>query len=116
MRRYTQMAKPLTVTIPHQIGKAEARKRIETGFADLATKMGGSGVKFANVQQNWQNDRLHFAANVAGQKISGRLDVLEDSVKMEIDLPMILAAIGNAIRGKVQEQGRILLEDKTKKD
>ena len=27
------MANPITVSIPHQLGRAEARRRIETGFA-----------------------------------------------------------------------------------
>lgn len=109
------MANPLTITIPHQIGKAEAKRRIETGFGDLAKKMAAGGLPFANIQQSWSEDRMSFAAKAAGQQITGRLQVLDDAVKMEIDLPMILAAIGNAIRGKVQEEGRILLEDKSKK-
>src|SRR5690349_3662686 len=37
-----RMAPPLIVSIPHQLGRAEARRRIETGFAKIAQLLPGS--------------------------------------------------------------------------
>ena len=35
------MARPVSVTIPHNLGKAEARKRIETGFGQIRQNLLG---------------------------------------------------------------------------
>ncbi len=105
------MAKPLTVTIPHQLGAAEARRRIETGFADLTAKLPGGAAK---VDQHWDGDRLTFAALVAGQDIRGTLDVLADNIRMDIVLPGLLGMLAGKIGGKLKQEGQILLENKKK--
>ena len=39
------MTTPLRISIPHQLGRAEARRRIATGFSKLATQLpGGANV------------------------------------------------------------------------
>lgn len=105
------MSKPLTVTIPHNLGAAEARKRIETGFADLTAKLPGGAAK---VDQSWEGDRLTFAALVAGQDIRGTLDVLADSIRMDVVLPGLLGMLAGKIGGKLKQEGQILLDDKRK--
>ena len=103
------MAKPLTVTIPHQLGAAEARRRIEAGFADLTAKLPGGAAK---IDQSWDGDRLTFAAIVAGQDIRGTLDVLADAVRVDIILPGILGMLAGKIGGKLKQEGQLLLEKK----
>jgi hypothetical protein len=103
------MGKPITVAIPHQLGRAEARRRIEEGFSRLAAQLGGG---LAQVHKSWSGDQLQFAARALGQSLSGRLDVLDDQVRMELDLPPFLALIADRIRGRVQTEGRLLLEKK----
>lgn len=103
------MSKPLTVTIPPQLGAAEARRRIESGFADLTAKLPGGAAK---VDQSWEGDRLTFAALVAGQDIHGTLDVLADSIRMDIILPGILGLLAGKISGKLKQEGQLLLEKK----
>lgn len=105
------MAKPLIVSIPHQLGVAEARKRIEDGFADLTAKLPGGAAK---VEQRWDGDRMSFAALIAGQDIRGHLDVLADSIRMEVLLPGLLGMLAGKIGGKLKQEGQVLLEDKRK--
>jgi len=106
------MARPVSVNIPHSLGKDEARRRIEEGFGRMRQQMvGGMGAMLA-FQERWEGDRLHFEGGGLGQKVSGRLDVLPDSVRVEIDLPEILAAIADKIAGRVQSEGQKLLEKK----
>ena len=105
------MAKPVTVSVPHMLGRDEARRRIAEGFGQIQQQMtGGMGV--VNCQQRWEGDRLHFEASALGQKMTGRLDVSEDSLGIEIDLPEILAALADRIAGKLKETSRKLLEKK----
>ena len=104
------MSKTITVSIPHDLGKAEARRRIEEGFGKLGAQMGGEGLM--SVTRAWEGDRLSFAAKVLGQGITGRLDVQDKLVRMEVDLPNVLGMIANKIKGRLQKEGHLLLEKK----
>lgn len=103
------MTKPITVNIPHQLTRAEAHRRIDEGFASLGEQLGG---KLAQVDKSWNADRLEFAAKVMGQAITGRLDVMDEAVRIEVDLPPFLAMIAGKVKGKLQQQGQLLLEKK----
>jgi hypothetical protein len=100
----------VTVNIPHSLGKDEARRRIEEGFGRMRQQMvGGLGAMLA-IHERWEGDRLHFEGGSLGQKLTGRLDVFADSVRVEIDLPEILAAIADKIAGRLKTEGQKLLE------
>jgi hypothetical protein len=107
------MAQPITVTIPHRLGKAEARARIEAGFGQLENQIAGASL--ASFNKAWSGDKLSFSANALGQQIAGRIDVDEREVRLEIDLPAFLAGMADAIAGKLKRQGALLLEDKSRK-
>lgn len=103
------MSKPVTVTIPHQLGVAEARRRIEEGLGQLGSQIpGGMG----QLRQSWSGDRLDFSAQAMGQTIAGHLTVLADKVHMEVLLPGFLAMMAGKLKGRLQQQGQILLEKK----
>jgi hypothetical protein len=104
-----RMATPITVTIPHQLGRAEARRRIEAGFAKLILQVPGSGS--AN-SERWEGDRLTFAAGVMGQRIAGVIDVLDTAVTMEIELPDLLGMIAGGLKDRLQKAGTLLLTKK----
>jgi len=103
------MSKPVTITLPHQLGVAEARRRIDEGFGQLLSQTGGM-VK--DVNKSWAGDALTFSAQAMGQPISGVLTVFAASVRMEIVLPGLLGMIAGKITGAVKKQGQLLLEKK----
>ena len=104
------MSRPVSVNIPHALGKEEARRRIAEGFGRLRSQITGSlGVMFT-FRERWEGDRLHFEGGTLGQNLTGRLDVLADSVQIQLDLPEILAAIADRIASKLQTEGKLLLE------
>lgn len=106
------MARPVTVTIPHALGKDEARRRIEEGFGRLRQQMTSGMGAMLSFQERWEGDRLHFEGGGLGQKMTGRLDVRADAVEIQVDLPEILAAIAEKITGKLKTEGQKLLEKK----
>jgi putative polyhydroxyalkanoate system protein len=106
------VARPVTVNIPHKLGKQEARRRIDEGFGRLRQQMTGGVAGMVTFQERWEGDRLHFEGSGLGQKMTGRLDVLPDSVRVEVDLPEILAAMADLITGRLQKEGQKLLEKK----
>jgi putative polyhydroxyalkanoate system protein len=107
------MQKTITVNIPHNLGKDEARRRLESGFANMRQQLTGGMGGVLSLQERWEGDRLHFDGGGLGQKLSGRLDVLADSVKIELDLPTMLAMIADRISGALQKEGQKLLEKKS---
>lgn len=104
------MSKPLTVTIPHQLGKQGAKTRIQDGVGQIRAQLGGMG---ATVEEAWTDeDRLAFRVAVLGQTLTGRIDVHEDAAHVEVDLPWALALLGGKIRDRLQRQGTLLLTRK----
>ena len=106
------MSRPVTISVPHQLGREEARRRIAEGFGQLQQQMTGGLKGMVACQQRWEGDRLHFEASSLGQKMTGRLDVSDDALRIEVDLPAILAALAERIAGKLKETSRQLLEKK----
>ena len=103
------MTAPLTLNIPHQLGRAEARRRIETGFArSLGGVPGGLGA----ISQRWEGDRLVFSVVALAQTITGFVDVADAAVTMEIHLPGVLGLIASGFRSRLQKAGQLLLEKK----
>lgn len=102
------MAKPVVVSIPHELGRDEARRRIEEGIGRI-THQFGEGVKLSKA---WEGDRLSFSAKVVGQAVAGRLDVLDDLVRMEVDLPPFFAMIADKVKGRLKKEGQLMLEKK----
>lgn len=104
------MSQTIRLSIPHELGRAEARRRIEDGFGQLGRQFGGEGkIVFT---QAWDGDTLAFSAKVLGQGIAGRLEVLDKVVQMEVDLPSVLGMLADRIKGRLQRQGQVLLEKK----
>ena len=103
------MAEPVTVNIPHDLGQVEAKRRLETGFARIHDQIGG---KLLAVDNRWEDNLLHFKAAFFGQTVSGRAEVFDRIVRIELDLPWVLASIANKLKGRIAKEGTILLEKK----
>ncbi|KQT66100.1 MULTISPECIES: polyhydroxyalkanoic acid system family protein [unclassified Aureimonas] len=103
------MAETIKIDIPHKLTREAARVRLEESFAKMRDKAVGGMVKFEDV---WTGDRLDFQARMMGQSITGRLDVLDDSVHVELQLPGFLAAMAGKVVGHLKREGTLLLEKK----
>ena len=104
------MANPITVSIPHQLGRAEARRRIENGFAKIVHVLpGGAG---GNCSERWDGDRLVFGVGAMGQTVSGVITILDAAVLMEIELPGVLGLIAGGLKNRLQKAGQRLLTKK----
>lgn len=104
------MSRPITVDIPHALGAAEARRRVEAQFGRLEAQLAGVGV--SGIEKRWEGDRLHFSGRALGQAVGGRLTVLADALKLELDLPPLLAMLAGRIQQALGRSGPLLLEKK----
>lgn len=103
------MSKPLVVTVPHQLGRAEARRRLEEGVTSLKAKFGD---KVSSIDERWSGDRLDIDVKALGQSVAAMLEVTEEHVQVEVQLPWMLAMIAEKAKGFIQKEGRVLLEKK----
>ncbi|MDP2009632.1 MAG: polyhydroxyalkanoic acid system family protein, partial [Phenylobacterium sp.] len=53
------MSKPITITIPHDLGAAVARQRIEEGFGKISQQFGEAASKA--LTKTWTGDRMDFS-------------------------------------------------------
>ena len=103
------MAEKVTVNVPHQHTRLEARTRIDQGFDRVQEQIGGKGVE---VEQSWTGDRMDFVARAMGQKITGNLTVEDAAVRIEVDLPWMLKALSGTVQEKLRSGTQLLLEKK----
>ena len=101
-----RMATPITVSIPHQLGGAEARRRIETGFAKIIHLLPGSA---GTCSERWDGDQLTFSVAAMGQTVTGVINVLDAAVTMEIQLPGVLGIIASGLKARLRKVGQLLL-------
>ena len=99
------MATPITITIPHQLGRAEARRRIETGFVGTIRRFSGGGT----CSERWDGDELTFSVAGMGQTVSGVVSVLDTAVTMKIELPGVLGLIASGFKKRLEKAGQLLL-------
>ncbi len=102
------MAKPVTITVSHELGREKAIERIRTGFDKVGAAL-GFGVK---LEQQWEGDTLHFSARAMAQTISGTLETHDRTVEITLVLPGFLAGMADAIGGKIKKESTLLLEKK----
>jgi hypothetical protein len=103
------MSKPVIVSIPHHLGKEEARRRIEAG-------LGGVRTHFASVlsmqEEVWSGDNLAFRASVLNHQTTGTIAVADDHVRFEVLLPWALALLAEAAVGIIRSRGQLMLDKK----
>jgi hypothetical protein len=104
------MSTPLTVSIPHRLGKEEAVYRLKSGIGGARTNYGHL---FAIDEETWTGNHLQFRVRALGQEASGTIDVAEEYVTLQVYLPWLLAKIAAAIQPLVRKEGTLLLEKKT---
>ncbi len=103
------MSQPLVVTIPHRLGKEEAVRRLKAGFGQLRTSY---SAMMSVDNEAWSGDRLDFSIRAVGQTASGAIDVGEDQVRLELQLPWLLAKLADKVMPTLEKQTRLMLEKK----
>jgi hypothetical protein len=101
------MRRPLVISIPHRLGRHEAKRRLDAGIGRLRPELARH---IGALELIWEGDRLNFRAQALAQTITGRLDVLDDSLRLEIELPWLLSLLAPAIAPQIRDRGRALLE------
>ena len=90
------MDQSIKLDVPHRLGKAEVRARLEEGVGNIARGIPG----IAQSRYNWEGDTLNCTLTALGQSIACRMTVYEEKVHAEIDLPPLLALLGSKVKAR----------------
>jgi len=96
----------LTASIPHQLPRAEAKRRIQDRLNDMRRQQ---AALLGGLRETWHGDTMDFDGAAMGQRVSGRIDVRDREVCIEVALPALLAAVAAALTPMIEQQGRRLL-------
>jgi Putative polyhydroxyalkanoic acid system protein (PHA_gran_rgn) len=102
------MAEPLVVCIPHKLDKEEALRRVKPALGKASESFPVLKVE----EEIWAEDRMQFRVRALGQLASGTVQVLDDSVRLEVTLPWLLHKFGESVQRSIRGRGQILLEKK----
>src|SRR5207253_6655357 len=103
------MSAPLVVSIPHRLGREEARRRLQAGLTRAAASVPVLKVD----EERWEGDRMIFRVRALGQAAAGHVDLEEDHVRLEVTLPWLLQRFAEAAQTAIRSRGKLLL---TKRD
>lgn len=103
------MSAPIAVSIPHRLGKAEALRRLKNGVGSVKSHVQGI---LSFEQEVWVDDTLEFQLRGLGQTASGRIQVMDERVQIEVILPWLLQKFAERILPALKKETTLLLEKK----
>lgn len=94
--------KPLEVKVPHNLDRADVRRRLDEAAAHAQEEHAGT---ISQLQTVWEgNDRLRVFVVVKGMKFNGEIDVRPHELVAKLQLPMLVSLFAGKIRAGIEEQ------------
>ncbi|HUI21081.1 MAG TPA: polyhydroxyalkanoic acid system family protein [Methylocella sp.] len=90
------MSNAIVVTVPHNLGAQEAKRRIAERIEHLRRDYID---KLAYSEVNWNGDAADLRVVAFGQTATAKILVTSDALRIEVQLPWILAALTSRIQG-----------------
>ncbi len=101
------MAKPIVVTLPHTLGAVEAQRRLTQGFERLEREF-KSVLSSSSVA--WKANHADLQVGALGQHVRAGVDVFDDVVRLEVQLPWLLSRLQNRVAEFLERQGHKALQ------
>lgn len=101
------MAKPIVVTLPHSLGAQEAQRRLEAGLGRLEREF---QPVLSSTNVDWKANHAELAVGAMGQHVRAGIDVFDDLVRVEVQLPWILSRLQNKVAEFLERQGHRALQ------
>jgi putative polyhydroxyalkanoate system protein len=89
------MPNAITITVPHNLGVEAAKARV----SDQLTKMQRDYVNMvAHSEVTWAGDVATVRVTALGQTVTAQVAVLNDLLRVDIQLPWLLAALSGTVQ------------------
>jgi len=102
------VSETVTAIVSHRLGKVEAVRRLKEGLARTNGHLG----PIAMEQETWEGDTLRFRVRALGQTAAASIEVLEDTLHIEVSLPLLLAKAAKRLLPLLRNEATLLLEKK----
>lgn len=89
------MQKSIVITVSHDLGVETARARVAAGLEQLRRDYVD---KLAHSEVVWAGNAADLKVGAFGHNMQARIDVLADSLRIEVWLPWLLAALAGPIQ------------------
>lgn len=96
----------LEVSVPHKLTKEEALTRIQQLMTRLQQEQKDT---VQHVTEEWNGNHGQFSFSAKGFNVTGTIDVEDDEVKMEGNLPMMLSFFKDTIANVIKDKAGKLL-------
>jgi hypothetical protein len=96
----------LSLNIPHSQSQEEALSRIKQLLSRLQEEQKGT---VTNVQENWDGPNGNFSFSAKGFNITGAIQVKDNEVHLESDLPFAVSLFKGQIASMITEKANTLL-------
>jgi Putative polyhydroxyalkanoic acid system protein (PHA_gran_rgn) len=94
------------VTVQHQLGKAEALRRIKDILGDAQKRDGG---RISDVQETWTDDGGSYSFKAGGFKVSGSIDVRDTDVEIDVSYPLAARPFKEKIESTLRDRAESVL-------
>ena len=100
----------MRIALPHDLGKEEVRRRLRERSHEIADYVPGG---LANVETQWRGDDvMQIDVKAMGQGITGDIEVFDDQVVFQIELPAALSFVRPMIENAIRSNATKMLEKK----
>jgi predicted NBD/HSP70 family sugar kinase len=96
----------INLSVAHQLGQEEARKRLAGLMAESRTRFAG---KISQVAESWNGYVDTFSFQAMGFSVSGTLDVQPDQVSIEMNVPWAAYPFKARVENEILTHARQLL-------
>lgn len=96
----------MTIEVPHQLSKEEAREKIKNLLGDLKEKYAG---QIKNVEEQWTDYRNDFKLGIGPVSTNGHISVEESKVAIDLEIPLFASMFKSQIQSLIEEQAKKVL-------
>ena len=96
----------MSMTIPHTLGEGEARKRVQGMISNMKEQYGD---RVSDLHEEWNGDTGRFSLKAMGMSLKGTLQITDDQLKVDGDLPWAAKPFQGTIEATIRERAERLL-------
>lgn len=106
-RKKAPMTNTITITVPHNLGVDAAKKRLSERMEALQREYVD---KIAKSEVSWSGDVATVRVAALGQNATALITVLADLVRIEVQLPWLLATLAGRVQSVLARNANDVLK------
>jgi putative polyhydroxyalkanoate system protein len=92
----------MRVSVPHRTSRAAAKEKVQQLGQQLLEEHGD---RIEGLEQRWEGDRLLVSFRARGFGVRGTVEITDNEVIVEGNLPLVARPFESKIRATIQREG-----------